>query len=614
MQEDQQTTTTTQPPQQKAEKKQDKRRKTTTTSGAAADGEEAGYSKEWIAFINTKSGGQQGATMLKKIAGLLPEDQIFDLMKDKGPSRGLQRWLQTPHYRIFVAGGDGTVGWVLGAIDNLNVPPSTPAPHVGVCPLGTGNDLARVYGWGGGYSGGSVKEILVKMETARTLTLDRWNVTCTPTKKFNPEKDVPPPEEEKKEEEAGEEDVVSDHSEKEEEEEKEEKHEPKKKKKNKDKDEKENNKDKGKDKQKQEDKEEKDHKQAKKDTKKKQHEDKKHDDKKKKNENGHHDDKHENEHDATESELPPAQSFIMNNYFSIGTDAEIALSFHNMRNKHTGLFQMHLVNKGWYAGFGAKAMFAGGHGPLKQYLKLEVDGKEVNLPNRVRGVVVINLPSYMGGTNPWGTSADPKYQEPAIDDGLLEVIGIKGAMHLGRIQTRTSRGIRLAQGRSLRLTTSKALPAQVDGEPWLMIPSQTDIHHLSTSQLLYNMTQRRAERNIAKLSRSVVTTTTTTTKTTKQGKEGEEELTVVTTAVVTKQEEEEKEAAEEGEDDGGREDDGEVAVVVENEEKREEGTKKKEDGEKKKHKKEEKGEAGAEEEGEGEVKKKKKHKKKGKAE
>jgi diacylglycerol kinase (ATP) len=51
--------------------------------------------------------------------------------------------------RIVVAGGDGTVTWVLGAIHNLQL---DPVPPVAVLPLGTGNDLSLNFGWGTTFS------------------------------------------------------------------------------------------------------------------------------------------------------------------------------------------------------------------------------------------------------------------------------------------------------------------------------------------------------------------------------------------------------------------------------------------------------------------------------
>jgi diacylglycerol kinase family enzyme len=57
----------------------------------------------------------------------------------------------TLHYQIFVFvfGGDGTVGWVLGRLAEMY--PSENNPPVGICSLGTGNDLSRVLTWGEQY-------------------------------------------------------------------------------------------------------------------------------------------------------------------------------------------------------------------------------------------------------------------------------------------------------------------------------------------------------------------------------------------------------------------------------------------------------------------------------
>mmetsp|Transcript_44856 Transcript_44856/g.81821 ORF Transcript_44856/g.81821 Transcript_44856/m.81821 type:complete len:544 (-) Transcript_44856:97-1728(-) len=133
--------------------------------------------KPLLIFVNTKSGGKQGRALLSELRHTLEfhEAQIVEL-PSAGPSNALKWWAKSGlAYRILVCGGDGTVGWVLNELDNLK---TEYTPPLAVLPLGTGNDLARVLGWGSGFPGGSVMPVLHQMTSAHVVLLDRWAISC----------------------------------------------------------------------------------------------------------------------------------------------------------------------------------------------------------------------------------------------------------------------------------------------------------------------------------------------------------------------------------------------------------------------------------------------------
>ncbi|XP_043926516.1 diacylglycerol kinase delta [Protopterus annectens] len=132
-----------------------------------------------LVFVNSKSGDNQGVKFLRRFKQLLNPAQVFDLMNG-GPHLGLRLFQKFDTFRILVCGGDGSMGWVLSEIDCLNLHKQC---QIGVLPLGTGNDLARVLGWGSACDDDTqLPQILEKLERASTKMLDRWSIMVYETK------------------------------------------------------------------------------------------------------------------------------------------------------------------------------------------------------------------------------------------------------------------------------------------------------------------------------------------------------------------------------------------------------------------------------------------------
>lgn len=287
--------------------------------------------KPLLVFINPKSGGNQGGKLIQKFQWLLNPRQVFDLSQG-GPKVGLELYKKVPNLRILACGGDGTAGWIFSALDELSI-----RPPVAVLPLGTGNDLARAFGWGGGYTDEPISKILMNVKEGETVQVDRWDLVV----EKNPHAPIELPTT------ASSSSFSSLGSEL----------------------------------------------------------------------------SLENETSGGRDNLP---TNVINNYFSIGVDAHIALEFHEAREAHPERFNSRLRNKMFYGQAGGKDLLQRKWKDLCNYITLECDG--VDLTQRLKDLKVhsllfLNIASYGGGTRPWAGSS-PIYETPSTDDKLIEVIGL----------------------------------------------------------------------------------------------------------------------------------------------------------------------------------------------
>lgn len=177
---------------------------------------------------------------------------------------------------------------------------------------------------------------------------------------------------------------------------------------------------------------------------------------------------------------------VMNNYFGIGIDAKISLDFHMKREEHPEKCRSRAKNYMWYGVLGSKQMLQKTYKNLEQRVQLECDGQRIPLPS-LQGIVILNIPSFMGGTNFWGgTKEDDLFLAPSFDDRILEVVAVFGSVQMAASRLINLQHHRIAQCQSIQITIlgDEGIPIQVDGEAWIQTPGIIRIIHKNRAQML----------------------------------------------------------------------------------------------------------------------------------
>ena len=470
-----------------------------------------------IAFANSRSGSGDGSEVLKALSARLGAEKVFDLGTFPHPEEVLTRedlvYAARGLLRVIVCGGDGTMTWIMAAVDvaqeklgglsNYNV-------AIAPVPLGTGNDLARSFGWGGHLKRNYFKKPL-EFDASTPAPLDRWLCCVMPN---SVDADTIPEVFTVHEFDAkpltithrivtrglhfsrattGESRAIIDDARQRSEDD-------------------------------QEPSFERDflkvdddddtlsaEKLAEKDEKESTGM------KKSKSASGF---SEEDEFEVAsrfsdrggamiESHVAPSESVLktggrwrsfdgtFSNYFSLGLDAAAAFAFHAARREDPARFTSRTKNQLLYAWLGllktGGCLGCGQPPPLldsvaELLVKNNGTWKQIKFPRDSRGLIVLNLQSYAGGRDLWGTQKSPDFQTPDVADGLLEIVTATNIFNLAT-KLITTKGLgghthRLAQANELRIRLKESTYMQIDGEPWHQSPATVHIKAIGRSTVL----------------------------------------------------------------------------------------------------------------------------------
>ncbi|KAJ4831357.1 Diacylglycerol kinase 5 [Turnera subulata] len=200
------------------------------------------------------------------------------------------------------------------------------------------------------------------------------------------------------------------------------------------------------------------------------------------------------------------------NYFSMGMDAQVSYAFHSERKLHPEKFKNQLVNQKTYLKLGCTqgwfcaSLLHPSSRNIAQLTRVRImkhkgEWEDLSIPSSIRSIVCLNLPSFSGGLNPWGTPGGKKLRDakvkswlveicewnnlsktqlnssvqrdltpPYVDDGFIEVVGFRNAWHGLVLLAPSGHGTRLAQANRIRFEFHKGAAdhtfMRIDGEPW----------------------------------------------------------------------------------------------------------------------------------------------------
>lgn len=135
-------------------------------------------------FVNLKSGGNLGQSLIDAVINM-DEIYIVKLPDDaKSWAQKFESILHRNDLKVVVCGGDGSVNWAVSLLTEVygsDFEDGKYRPPISVVPLGTGNDMSRMLGWGASFTSSDVSHIRKNIDLIRNSdeakNLDMWSIS-----------------------------------------------------------------------------------------------------------------------------------------------------------------------------------------------------------------------------------------------------------------------------------------------------------------------------------------------------------------------------------------------------------------------------------------------------
>ena len=106
------------------------------------------------------------------------------------------------------------------------------------------------------------------------------------------------------------------------------------------------------------------------------------------------------------------------------------MQFHEKREANPELFTSRARNKAHYVQIGLAASFSHPCKNLGKFVSMVGDGEIIDTSS-FEGMVVLNIPSFGGGADPWGSGGSKQKQAPSYGDGMASLTTLSHPSYRG---------------------------------------------------------------------------------------------------------------------------------------------------------------------------------------